>query len=140
MSSGAWGLDKTVLKECGADCPDPTNFTRSARAIHAAKQLPNIPFGLIDDTGDSVIAEFFGFGANMCAASLIPTPLTAATYTAGLLDARAKVAPYLELPAALIFDRARPTRRARRSDPRHPSRPTWAETRAVMPGPTSPPG
>jgi hypothetical protein len=97
-----WGLDKTVLKECGADCPDPTNYTIDA-TIHTLKAYPNIPFGLIDDTGDSVIAEFFGFGANMCAASLIPTPLTAATYTAGLLDARAKVAAYPNA-GGFIFD------------------------------------
>jgi hypothetical protein len=97
-----WGLAKTVLADCGSDCPDPSNYTIDA-TIHTLKAYPNIPFGLIDDTGDSVISEFFGYGANNCASSVFPTPLTAATYTAGLLDARAKVAAYPNA-GSFIFD------------------------------------
>jgi hypothetical protein len=85
-----WGFDKTVLADCGADCPDPTNYTLDA-VIHTAKAYPKIPFGLLDDTDDSVITLFYGFGANNCASTIIPTPLTQATFTAGLLDERTKL-------------------------------------------------
>ena len=86
-----WGFDKTVLADCGSDCSDPTNYTIDA-TIHTAKMYPNIPFGLIEDTADSVITLFYGFGANNCAG--IPSPLSGATFTAGLLDSRAKLAAY----------------------------------------------
>ena len=87
-----WGFDKTILAECGADCPDPTNYTIDD-TIHVAKLYPNIPFGLIDDTDDSVITLFYGFGADNCM-SAIPSPLSATTFTQGLLDSRAKLAAY----------------------------------------------
>jgi hypothetical protein len=87
-----WGLDKTVLAECGADCPDPNNYAIAATA-HVVKMYPNIPFGLIDDTDDSVISLFYGFGANNCS-SAIPATLSAATFTAGLLDSRMKLSAY----------------------------------------------
>lgn len=88
-----WGLDKTVLAECGTDCPDPSNYAVDA-TIHIVKKYPKIPFGLIDDTGDSIIAFFYGFGANNCASTAIPTALSASTYTMGLLDSRMKLAAY----------------------------------------------
>jgi Pectinacetylesterase len=87
-----WGFDKTVLADCGADCPDPTNYTIDA-TIHTAKMFPNIPFGLIEDTADSVITFFYGFGSNNCM-NAIPSALSGATFTAGLLDSRAKLAMY----------------------------------------------
>ena len=53
-----WGFDKTVLADCGSDCPDPTNYTLDA-TIHTAKQYPNIPFGLVEDTDDMIITLFY---------------------------------------------------------------------------------
>lgn len=86
-----WGFDKTILADCGADCPDPTNYTIDA-SIHTAKLYPHIPFGVVEDTDDSVITLFYGFGANSCSGSL--SPLSGATFTAGLLDSRSKLAAY----------------------------------------------
>jgi hypothetical protein len=88
-----WGFDSTVFAECGADCPDHTNYTLDA-TLHVVKKYPKVPFGLIDDTDDSVITLFYGYGANDCASVLIPTPLTGTVYTNGLLDERMKTAAY----------------------------------------------
>jgi hypothetical protein len=87
--SDLWGFQKTILADCGSDCPDKTNYTLAA-TIHTAKKYPNIPFGLVEDTDDSVITLFYGFGMMNCT-----TPLgrvDQATFTAGLLDERAKLA------------------------------------------------
>jgi Pectinacetylesterase len=86
-----WGFDKTILAECGADCPDHTNYTLDA-TIHAAKQFPNVPLGLVEDTDDSVITLFYGFGNNNCTAAL--ASVSATMFTAGLLDSRMKLAAY----------------------------------------------
>jgi hypothetical protein len=84
-----WGFDKTVLADCGSDCPDPTNYSVDA-TIHVAKAYPNIPFGLIDSVDDGVITLFYGFGANNCMSAL-PVQVSAPQYEAGLLDARSKL-------------------------------------------------
>jgi hypothetical protein len=99
-----WGYDQTVLAECGADCPDPTNATLDF-AVHVAKKYPNAAFGLIDSTGDSAISSFFGYGANNCSGltSAPPTPLTQATFTAGLTDIRTKLMAYPNF-GAFLFD------------------------------------
>jgi Pectinacetylesterase len=86
-----WGFDKTILADCGSDCPDPTNYTVDA-TIHVAKLYPHIPFGLIEDTDDMIITLFYGFGANNCANAV--APLSGGMFTAGLLDSRAKLATY----------------------------------------------
>ncbi len=88
-----WGFDKTVLAECGADCPDPTNYTIDA-TIHTVKMYPKIPFGLVEDTDDSVITLFYGFGDNNCAPAILPMSLSGATFTMGLLDSRMKLSAY----------------------------------------------
>jgi hypothetical protein len=83
-----WGLDKTLLADCGSDCPDPSNFTIDATK-HAAKLFPNAPYGVVEDTADNTITLFFGFGQNSCmAATPIPTPLSQQQFTAGLTDMR----------------------------------------------------
>jgi hypothetical protein len=91
LEVNSWGLDKTVLAECGADCPDPSNFGTAA-TIHTLKTYPNIPFGFVDSATDSTISLFFGFGGNNCTAGV--APLAPATYTMGLLDTRMKLAAY----------------------------------------------
>jgi hypothetical protein len=88
--SDIWGFENTILADCGPDCPDHTNYTLDA-TIHTAKLYPNVPFGLVEDTDDSVITLFYGFGANNCAAAVIPSIVSGQQFTAGLLDERAKV-------------------------------------------------
>ncbi len=87
--SELWGFDKTILADCGSDCPDKTNFTLAA-TIHTAKKYPNIPFCLVEDTDDSVITLFYGFGMMNCTAAF--GVVDQATFTAGLLDERTKLA------------------------------------------------
>jgi hypothetical protein len=91
--SQLWGFDKTILADCGSDCPEPTNYSLDA-TIHVAKMYPKIPFGLVEDTDDMVITFFYGYGANNCAAASFPTALTGSMFTAGLLDSRMKLAAY----------------------------------------------
>ncbi len=85
-----WGLDKTLLAECGSDCPDPTNYTLDA-TIHIVKKYPNVPFGLMDSVDDSVITVFFGFGLDNCTGIGV---VSADQYKAGLEDERMKLAQY----------------------------------------------
>jgi hypothetical protein len=84
-----WGFDKTILADCGSDCPDHSNYSIDA-TIHVAKLYPQIPFGLIDSVDDGTITIFYGFGANNCM-SPIPMQVSAMQYEAGLLDARSKL-------------------------------------------------
>ena len=88
-----WRFDKTVLAYCGADCPDPANYMLAA-TIHTARTYPNVPFGLIEATDDSVVTLIYGFGTSNCTATTLPAALSASTFTAGLLDARTKAAAY----------------------------------------------
>jgi hypothetical protein len=91
--SELWGFDKTILADCGSDCPDPTNYSLDA-TLHVVKMYPKIPFGLIEDTDDSVITFFYGYGDNDCANVTVPAPLSGSMFTAGLLDSRTKLAAY----------------------------------------------
>jgi hypothetical protein len=86
-----FGLTSTVIgQDCGSDCNDPGNDLLLYWA-HLPKTYPNARFGFIDSTGDSVIAGFFGFGANNCTGF---QALSGAQYEAGLLGMRSAVASY----------------------------------------------
>lgn len=87
-----WGLDKTILAECGADCPDPDDFA-SGLIEHTFKKHPDIRFGLFSNTADLVIRTFMAFGwgngqFNSCEG--VPTIVPADAYEAGLLALREK--------------------------------------------------
>jgi hypothetical protein len=88
LQVGLWGLDKTILNDCGTDCPDPSNYPLDF-ARHVGKAYPNVPFGLIESTADMVITEFFGFGADDCTSF---SPVTGQTFTAGLTAVQAGLA------------------------------------------------
>jgi hypothetical protein len=83
-----WGLDKTLIADCGSDCSNNGHYLIDY-VKHAATAYPHIPMGLVDSTGDSVITQFFGFGAMDCTALV---PLTADEFTAGLQDIRTQLA------------------------------------------------
>lgn len=87
--STLFGLGGTLIaQDCGSDCNDPNNDLLLYWK-HLPKTYPSARFGFIDSTGDSVIASFFGFGANDCTGF---APVSAAQYEAGLLDMRTQVA------------------------------------------------
>jgi hypothetical protein len=84
-----WGLDGTVLPDCGSDCATPSSFFLDSMK-HAAKAYPKVAFGLADSTDDVTITLFYGWGTNTCTGT---TPLSGATFTAGLSDIRTQLAP-----------------------------------------------
>ena len=83
-----WGMSSTfIAQDCGTDCSDPGNDLALYWA-HLPKTYPGSRFGFIDSTGDSVIAGFFGFGANNCTSY---AAVSGAQYEAGLLGMRSAV-------------------------------------------------
>jgi hypothetical protein len=99
-----WALDQTVLADCGPSCANDGHFLIDY-VKHAVGAYPTTTFGLVDSTDDAVITQFFGFGTNSCTAS---TPLTGATFTAGLDDIRAQLASYPNF-GAYVFSGTRHT-------------------------------
>jgi hypothetical protein len=93
-----WGLDRTLLVDCGADCPDSSHYLMDF-ARHIVKSHPSVPFALVDSTADQVITMFFGFGANDCTGF---ANLSEATFTAGLEDIRTKLADHANF-GAFVF-------------------------------------
>ncbi|MFO0553876.1 MAG: pectin acetylesterase-family hydrolase [Polyangiaceae bacterium] len=85
-----WGLDNTVLAECGADCPDWNDFA-AGFIEHVSNRYPNARVGVFSNTADMVIRSFMGFGwedgqYNHCTGT--PSPVPASVYEDGLLALR----------------------------------------------------
>jgi hypothetical protein len=87
-----WGFQNTVLKDCGADCPDPGSFALDW-AFHLEKAHPDSYGGLIETTDDGVITIFYGYGANNCSVSgdSLAPPVSGDAFKAGLLDFRQQI-------------------------------------------------
>jgi hypothetical protein len=87
-----WGLDKTLIKECGSDCTAPDNFIAAA-FDHAVREFPGMKGGMFSSTGDQTIRTFAGYGwsggYNMC--KDIPNAVTSTVYQAGLAELRTRV-------------------------------------------------
>jgi cysteine-rich repeat protein len=86
-----WGLDKTVVKECGATCEGATFVEETFD--HMRAEFPQMRGSLFSSVGDQTIRTFAGYGwsggYNMCKDT--PTTTTTAVYTAGLNELRTKV-------------------------------------------------
>lgn len=87
-----WGLDRTILAACGADCPDPTNFARGWLS-HLAIKYPSSKVGMFSNTQDAVIRLFMGEGWgngqwDNCSGTITSVP--GSVYEADLLDLRAQ--------------------------------------------------
>jgi cysteine-rich repeat protein len=80
-----WGLDATVLEECGTDCPHPDDYVLDLTA-HVLKRYPRAVAALFSNTADGTIRTFYGFGNNQCNAIVSSVP--AADYLAGLTQVR----------------------------------------------------
>jgi hypothetical protein len=90
--SSVWGFGNTVLRDCGAACPDPKNFVSDwiQFLIHKYANGPlsqKFMAGFVSSTGDGVISTYFGFGANNCT-SPTPVALTSSQFEAGLIEIR----------------------------------------------------
>jgi cysteine-rich repeat protein len=87
-----WGLDKTMLAECGDDCADPDKFIEDTFA-HVRSEFPTMRGGLFSSTADQTIRAFAGYGwgggYNVCRD--IPSAVTATVYQTGLTQLRDKV-------------------------------------------------
>lgn len=85
-----WGLDKTLIAECGSECDGKAAFISTAFAQVRAK-YPALTGGVFSSTGDQTIRTFAGYGwsggYDMC--GNIPTAVTQQVYTAGLEELRA---------------------------------------------------
>lgn len=86
-----WGLDDTILAECGADCTDPNDFATGVLA-HFDRLYPDAHVGLFSNTGDTVIRTFMGFGwydgmHDHCT-GIAPTSVPFTDYENGLLALR----------------------------------------------------
>lgn len=86
-----WGLDKTMLADCGEDCQSADDFLLDY-VKHLAKTHSERTQGLISSTADETIRMFFGFGANDCKAAL--PSMKSEIFAAGLFDAREQLASY----------------------------------------------
>jgi hypothetical protein len=104
-----WGLDKTILAACGADCTHPDDFARDWIA-HIAKTYPSAYAGVFSNTHDTVIRAFMGFGwgdgvYDNCSgtASSIPPDV----YQQDLLDLRSqyttRIATYYVGPTQALY-------------------------------------
>jgi hypothetical protein len=85
-----WGLDGSILADCGASCPNKNDYTLDYTKFVlklADARGGTVKSGLIESNNDGVITGFFGYGQNNCTGSLA-TPVPAAQYDAGLLEFR----------------------------------------------------
>lgn len=86
-----WGLDKTVVAECGADCAGATFVEETFD--HMRTEFPSMTGGVFSSTGDQTIRTFAGYGwsggYNMCKDT--PTAVTASVYQSGLIAMRTKI-------------------------------------------------
>jgi hypothetical protein len=86
-----WGYGATLLADCGADCPDNTDYILPYLK-HVVSDHPNRAFGVLDSDQDGTISFFYGFGLDNCQSG--GTALPAATYEAGLFDLRSEMSTY----------------------------------------------
>lgn len=85
-----WGLDQTILADCGTDCPTSDDYLIDW-AEHLASSHPNRTAGLISSRRDIVIRAFYGQGSNNCTGIL---PIVGTLFEAGLDDFKAQLIPY----------------------------------------------
>lgn len=88
-----WGLDRTVLAACGADCTDPDDFATGI-ITHVAARYPDARMGVFSNSQDTVIRTFMGFGwgngqHDNCGG--VPLIVPADAYGDGLLALRARL-------------------------------------------------
>jgi hypothetical protein len=92
-----WGLDKSILDDCGSTCSADADY--SVQFLdYSAKRSEGRFNGLIESDQDSIIRGFFGIGtnngANDCMGVLLLTSMSADDFLAGLLEYRERVKPY----------------------------------------------
>jgi len=85
-----WGLDSTLLPDCGGECSNiATRFLDLYQ--HQIKTHPGAYFGQVESTDDNATTSYFGFGINRCAGY---QQLSEAQFTAGLQDMESRLSSY----------------------------------------------
>ena len=87
-----WGFEKTILADCGKDCPNQDDYLLDF-VKHIAESYGDRTHGLISSTEDETIRTFYGYGKNDCNVPLFD-PLSGSVFSEGLLDAREKFSAY----------------------------------------------
>jgi hypothetical protein len=91
-----WGLDGSLLADCGAACPNKSDFVLDF-AKYQSTLFGDRMAGLIESSTDTVISNFYGIGydngAKDCKGAFLLTPIPAATFTMGLTDFRSFIQP-----------------------------------------------
>jgi hypothetical protein len=88
-----WKLEQTYLAECGAACPNKSDFMQDY-AVFVAKTFADRACGLIESSRDRTVADYFGIGSNDCTGVLYLTPVPGDRFQAALFALRAALAPY----------------------------------------------
>jgi len=83
-----FGYDRTVLADCGADCPDPDAYAQDI-ARHVMKN-PRLGGGLLSSIDDALNPIIYGYGVDDCSAdpTKIAAPLPVGQYRQGLIEFR----------------------------------------------------
>jgi hypothetical protein len=93
LRRGLWGVERTVLADCGEHCPDDDDW-QIGYALYNLESIPRAS-GMIVSLEDAILRSFIGIGTNGgkndCQGSLLMTTLDAASFTAGLLDLRERI-------------------------------------------------
>jgi hypothetical protein len=84
-----WGLDDSVLRDCGAACPNKNDFTQTY-ALAMTRTFKDRPSGLIESVQDGIISRFFAAGNNNCTGSALIQQVPIDAYQADLLAFREK--------------------------------------------------
>jgi hypothetical protein len=92
-----WGLDNSILDDCGSACMADADYSVQFLEYSAKRSMDRFN-GLIESDQDSIIRGFFGIGTNNgaddCQGILLLTSMAADDFLAGLLDYRERVKPY----------------------------------------------
>jgi hypothetical protein len=93
-----WGLDQTLLRDCGSECTSEGDYITQFLE-RTARHVNDRFTGLIESSEDAVIRGYFGIGTNGglndCRGSmLVGQPMAADLFRMGLLDYQNRVRQY----------------------------------------------
>ena len=94
-----WGLDSTLIHDCGGECATAGTqlFDLYKRQI---KTHPAASFGQVESTDDNTTTSYFGFGLNSCTGY---QQLSEAQFIAGLGDMESRLSSYANAGAFVWF-------------------------------------
>lgn len=84
-----WGFDDSVLKDCGAACPDKNDFQQTY-ALAMTRTFQDRPSGLIESLQDATITRFLAAGNNNCTGTALLQQVPVDVFQADLLSFREK--------------------------------------------------